>query len=112
MARPTNGPRDGRRPKRHTDRFTISSGALGPVPACELDIRPLTVFIGAQGTGKSLIAQTLYAFEELPFLMAQVSAERGARQRSSLELFRTILDRLRSSDRRFGTFASPNVNIA
>ena len=40
------------------DVFTISGGALGPVPACELSIRPFTVFVGAQGTGKSLVAQT------------------------------------------------------
>lgn len=95
---------------RHTDTLTISGGALGPVAACELEIRPFTVFVGAQGTGKSLVAQTLYAFEELPFLMGYVSIERGA-SRSSLEVFRAILDRLRSSERRFGTFAHPNVNI-
>ena len=96
---------------RHTDLLAISGGALGPVPACELEIRPFTVFVGAQGTGKSLVAQTLYAFEELPFLMGYVSIERRARRRDSVELFRSILDRLRSSERRFGTFANPNVNI-
>lgn len=112
MASRTNGTHSRRRASRHTDRLVISAGALGPVPACELEIRPLTVFIGAQGTGKSLVAQTLYAFEELPYLMAQVATERGARQRSSLELFRSVLDRLRSSDRRFGTFAHPKVSIA
>lgn len=97
---------------RHTDVFTISGGALGPVPACELSIRPLTVLVGAQGTGKSLVAQTLYAFEELPFLMGQASSERGAGRKSSSDLFRGILDRLRSSERRFGTFANPNVYVA
>jgi hypothetical protein len=98
--------------KRHTDIFTISGGALGPVPACELEIRPFTVFVGAQGTGKSLVAQTLYAFEELPFLMAYVSIERGASLRDSVATFHTILGRLRSSERRFGTFANPDVTIA
>lgn len=97
--------------KRHTDVFTISGGALGPVPACELKIRPFTVFVGAQGTGKSLVAQTLYAFEELPFLVAQASVERGAGRKDSSEIFRSILDRLRSSDRRFGTFSNPKVSI-
>ena len=106
-------PREKKQPdrKRHTEIFTISGGALGPVPACELQIRPFTVFLGAQGTGKSLVAQTLYAFEELPCLMAYVSARRGAARKDSVELFRSILDQLRSSERRFGTFASPNVNI-
>jgi hypothetical protein len=97
--------------KRHTDVFTISGGALGPVPACELSIRPLTVFVGAQGTGKSLVAQTLYAFEELPFLVGQASTVRGARKKDSSEILRSILDQLRSSDRRFATFANPNVYI-
>lgn len=98
--------------KRHTDLFTISGGALGPVPVCELQIRPFTVFVGAQGTGKSLVAQTLYAFEELPSLMAYVSTRRGTARRDSVELFRSILDQLRSSERRFGAFANPNVNIS
>lgn len=97
--------------KRHTDVFTISGGALGPVPACELSIRPFTVFVGAQGTGKSLVAQTLYAFEELPYLVGQESSVRGAGRKSSGEIFRSILDRLRSSERRFGTFANPKVYV-
>lgn len=57
------------------------------------------------------MAQTLYAFEELPFLIGQASSERGAGRKSSSDLFRSILDRLRSSDRRFGTFANPNVYV-
>ncbi|HWO22360.1 MAG TPA: AAA family ATPase [Kofleriaceae bacterium] len=97
--------------RRHTDVFTISGGGLGPVPACELSIRPLTVFVGAQGTGKSLVAQTLYAFEELPYLMGAASAERGAQRRSSNELFGSILDRLRSTERRFGTFANRSASV-
>jgi hypothetical protein len=97
--------------RRHTDILTIAGGDLGPVPACELEIRPLTVFVGAQGTGKSLVAQTLYAFEELPYLMGSASAERGARRKSSSELFGSILDRLRSTERRFGTFANRSVSI-
>jgi hypothetical protein len=97
--------------KRHTDIFTISGGALGPVPACELQIRPFTVFVGAQGTGKSLVAQTLYAFEELPYLMGYLMLERGASRRDSLATFDSILARLRSKEQRFGTFANPDVTI-
>jgi len=98
-------------PRRHTDVLTIAGGGLGPVPACELEIRPLTVFVGAQGTGKSLVAQTLYAFEELPYLMGSASAERGARRKSSGELFGSILDRLRSTERSFGTFANRSASV-
>lgn len=98
-------------PKRITDRFEIVSGALGPVPECSLDIRPFTVFIGAQGTGKSLISQVLYSFEELPFLMYLAGTERGMSRKRCEEQYRWILDRLRSSERRFGTFANPNVHL-
>ncbi|MFH0901992.1 MAG: hypothetical protein V2A73_15285, partial [Pseudomonadota bacterium] len=96
---------------RHTDVLAISNGALGPVPECSLDIRPFTVFVGPQGTGKSLVAQVLYSFEELPFLLDTAALERDAARKSSEDHFRWILDRLRSSERRFGTFANPNVHI-
>lgn len=97
--------------QRGTDRLKIASGALGPVPKCELDIKPLTVFVGRQGTGKSLVAQVIFSFEELPFLMALASVERGMSKRTSQDWFRWVLDRLRSSDRAFATFANKNVHI-
>ncbi|HYO51469.1 AAA family ATPase [Archangium sp.] len=101
------------RRERGTDKFRIVSGALGPVPECELDIKPFTVFIGQQGTGKSLVAQVLYFFEELPFLSTFVEAsEDGAEDWSEQEIVRYLLDRLRSSNRAFGTFANPNVTIS
>jgi hypothetical protein len=97
--------------ERHTDQFEIVSGGLGSIPKCRLEIRPLTVFIGPQGVGKSLVAQVLYAFEELPFLMYVGSLQRGTKRLQSSQVFRWILDRLRSSERAFGTYASPNVHV-
>lgn len=94
-----------------TDTFQVTSGDLGPVPPCKLEIRPLTVFIGPQGSGKSLVAQTLYAFEELPYLVARAGGERGASTKSGEQLFRWILDRLRSSERTFATFAQPRIHV-
>jgi hypothetical protein len=97
---------------RYTTTFRILRGALGPVPACRLEIKPLTVFIGRQGTGKSLVAQVLYFFEELPYLAAFVEAsERDATTWSDARVARHLLDRLRSSNRAFGTFANPSVSI-
>jgi len=49
-------------------------GGLGPIQAIEapitLDIKPLTVLIGTQGTGKSLISQILYFFHDYEYLLA------------------------------------------
>jgi hypothetical protein len=101
------------RRQRGTDKFRIVSGALGPVPACELDIKPFTVFIGQQGTGKSLVAQILYFFEELPFLASFVEAsEEDAAKWDERKIVRYLLDRLRSSNRAFATFADRKVTIS
>jgi len=32
--------------------LVIEKGSLGPVPPCRLEIRPMTVLVGPQGTGK------------------------------------------------------------
>lgn len=97
-AKAASGPR--------VDNFVIKSGALGPVGRCSLEIRPLTIFIGRQGTGKSLVSQTLYALEELPFLAPFFQAKSGKKQAiDGARLFAQSLDRLRSAERRFATFA-------
>jgi hypothetical protein len=43
----------------------IAGGGLGPVPPCTLALRPFSVFIGPQGSGKSLVAQVLYFFRAM-----------------------------------------------
>jgi hypothetical protein len=83
------------------------------VPECELDIKPFTVFIGQQGTGKSLVAQVLYFFEELPFLSTFVEAsEEEAKEWDERRIVRYLLDRLRSSNRAFATFANRKVTVS
>jgi hypothetical protein len=49
--------------------LSIEEGPLGPVAPCTLEVAPFTVLIGKQGTGKSLIAQVLYLFNHLPYLV-------------------------------------------
>lgn len=98
--------------KPRIDKLQILTGALGPVPKCTIEIRPLTVLIGGQGTGKSLIAQVLYALEELPFLFSVAAETRGNARATGPKLFRWVLDHLRSADRAFATFASPGVKIS
>jgi hypothetical protein len=92
----------------------IKSGALGPVPACTLEIRPFSVFIGPQGSGKSLVAQVLYFFRALPgltgFVMAAL-ARQPARRPSAERVVRELLDGLRSPDRAFAGFANPSASL-
>lgn len=92
------------------DTLEISKGQLGPVPPCTLQIRPLTVFVGRQGTGKSLVAQVLYALDELPFLAQYVQSQQRNRL-SAPKLFARVVDQLRSAERRFAGFASKQTHI-
>lgn len=91
----------------------ISKGKLGSIeqlPQHGLEIKPLTVFIGKQGTGKSLFSQLAYFFYNLPYLVAYQQAS-DRKLTSSQGLIRTILDNLRSDKRAIGVFADPSVTI-
>lgn len=95
------------------ERLTIE-GNLGLVPDCSLDIRPLTVFIGKQGSGKSLVSQILYFFRDLPFLIAYQLARISGDATSEAEpkaVVRAALNGLRSSNRAFAVFANPRVKL-
>ena len=91
----------------------ITKGKLGSItklPDNGLEIKPLTVFIGKQGTGKSLFSQLAYFFYNLPYLVAyQQASDRNLV--TSQVLIRTILDNLRSDKRAIGVFADPSVTI-
>lgn len=56
-------------------------GGLGPIRAVdeviELELLPVTVFIGPQGTGKSLLSQLLYFFRDAEYLLARYSEQQG-----------------------------------
>lgn len=58
------------------ERISVKGG-LGPFQDTEdgvkLDILPVTVFIGPQGTGKSLVSQFLYLFRDAEYLLAEYS---------------------------------------
>jgi hypothetical protein len=91
----------------------IIKGKLGSItrlPDNGLEIKPLTVFIGKQGTGKSLFSQLSYFFYNLPYLIAYQQAS-DRKQVSSQALVRTVLDNLRSDRRAIGVFADPSVTI-
>jgi len=91
----------------------ISRGKLGSITkmsSAGLEIKPLTVFIGKQGTGKSLISQLAYFFYNLPYLIAYHQAS-GRNHASSEGLARAVLDNLRSDKRAIGVFADPSATI-
>ena len=94
------------------DSLRIVSGALGPLSPCTIAVKPLTVLVGPQGSGKSLVAQLLYFFEELPYLATFADAEvTGSRRPTADAIVRLVLDRLRSHERAFATFANPTVEV-
>ncbi len=91
------------------EKLTLGPGEFGPVrkfPEGGLEIRPLTVFIGKQGVGKSLVSQILYFFRNLPFLVQYYEARGGT---SSEKIINDILDHLRSDKHPFSTFSSSDV---
>ncbi len=66
-------------------------------PLCvpfECEIKPLTVLIGPQGTGKSLVSQFVYFFRNWRFLLATFGEE-GVPE----TLVRGVVERLRSGER-------------
>lgn len=96
------------------EKFEISKGKLGPLGPCKLDIRPFTVFVGKQGTGKSLVAQLLYFFRALPALVQFDAARRRPDEPRAHEpkwIIRRIIDGLRSSNRSFANLTKPNATV-
>ncbi len=85
-------------------------GKLGPVSSAEIEFRPLTVFVGPQGTGKSLVSQMAYFFENLRFLVRYYEARLGP-EASDEKIVRKVLDDLRSQERALGVFANPSVTL-
>jgi hypothetical protein len=86
---------------------------LGPIrelPEEGLELRPFTLFIGKQGTGKSLVSQLVYFFRNLPFLIKYHEARLGLEVKED-EIVRVALDDLRSAKRSFVVFAGPSVRF-
>lgn len=103
--------------KRRTDPgelFSIVSGHLGPLGGpSKVEVQPLTVFIGRQGTGKSLVAQMLYLFRGLPSLVRFDAASRRPDETEDTpqRAVRRIVDGMRSSHRSFARLTVPNVRL-
>lgn len=80
------------RPHHHEERLRIR--AFGPIAAADITVRPLTVFIGPQATGKSLTAQLLYFMRGLEELVGPKSTEppQVAQEDSLRDLLTSWLD--------------------
>ena len=91
----------------------IEKGALGPIrnlPEGGLEIYPFTLFIGKQGTGKSLVSQLIYFFRNLPFLVKAYRIQLGP-EAGPEAVVRQALDDLRSARRAFAVFAAPSASL-
>jgi len=78
--------------------------------AFELELAPLTVFIGPQGTGKSLISQFLYFFRDIEYLLANFD-----RTTSPKRVVKKIIEAIRAgekSEQAFAPLIFDNVHIA
>ncbi len=92
-----------------TEKITTNA-AIGPFNhPIHLDIRPLTVFIGPQGTGKSLLSQFLYLFRDAKHLLANLPD-----RKSPEDAIRKIVEGVRAGDksyRAFMPFIHENVHL-
>lgn len=100
--------------------ITISKGQFGPlVGPCSIGMAPLTLLVGPQGTGKSLICQVSFFFRALRWLVqvhdaqseyGDFAGKKGPRSNAA-DVARWLLDRLRSDNRAFAVFATGSARI-
>lgn len=88
----------------------ITIKRLGPISEASIEPGPLTILIGEQATGKSLVAQVVFFFRAIKPLAAryytpELVSESGWQER----LVKSILDDLRGVP--FGYFADGSANL-
>ncbi len=79
--------------------------------AVKLELAPLTIFIGPQGTGKSLVSQFLYFFRDIEYLLANFVDSTTSKD----IVIRKIIEAIRAGEKREKVFAPlifDNVHIA
>ncbi len=82
--------------------------------ALRIETRPLTIFVGPQASGKSLLMQLLFFFQAFPFLLARFTAEEEVEPAVAVQ---ALLDRLRRGEvrdktRGFYNFVRNNVQFS
>jgi hypothetical protein len=93
------------------DLESLTIEKLGPIAGTvTVEPRPLTILIGEQASGKSLVAQVLYFFRALPGLLSRVyTPELVAERKWHDKAVRTLLDNLRGVP--FGYFAQGTATL-
>jgi len=84
---------------------------LGPIAGTvTVEPKPLTILIGEQASGKSLVAQVLYFFRALPGLLSRIyTPDLVAQKKWHDKAVRTLLDNLRGLP--FGYFAQGTATL-
>ncbi len=83
---------------------------LGPIDELTIEPRPLTIIIGEQASGKSLVAQVLYFFRRLKtFVADEYSPVLISEDKWQEKVIRKILDDLRGIP--FGYFANGKASL-
>lgn len=87
-------------------------GKLGPFQqSIHLNIAPLTVFIGPQGTGKSLISQLLYFFRDAEYLLSQHYFKQQEQFEDSATTTYRVMSSVRSSAADLDSFLIEPVTL-
>jgi predicted ATPase len=67
---------------------------IGPIREADIDLRPLTVFIGPQATGKSLTMETIYFFQQLGDILSLEEGLGRLNYASFVKLIQSSLERI------------------
>lgn len=69
---------------------------MGPIKECDIDIDQFTVFTGAQASGKSTIAKSIFYFRTIKDDIADIIVRRGNNLSAGFSLNKTIMNVLRN----------------
>lgn len=99
-----------RRKRRLPTQEELTIKMVGPISDLTITPKPLTIIIGEQASGKSLVAQLLYFFRNLKTLMSRVySPEIRNEENWQRKTIRDLLDDLRGVP--FGYFANGTAKL-
>ena len=69
---------------------------VGPIKHCDIDINDFTLFTGAQASGKSTIAKSIFFFRTIKDDILDAIVRRSSLQASDISLYKTIANHARN----------------